>query len=97
MFIQRPPQMPLPPRECFDTHEDYLKAREAWLHEKKRRSKAVKTDEAIMIVFAGCMVLLAAAIMVSMAYFSAGWNGVIGLLLTGGLLWAAVSRVKMWL
>ena len=92
-----PPMGPKPERFMFDSDEKYLAARKTYAAEKRNRDNAMKTNLAFHIVIGAVMIIMAFLMMCLPLYMSFGWYGPIGLILSGGLFWAAVSRVKMWL
>lgn len=92
-----PPMGPKPERFMFDSNEKYLNARNAYAAEKRSRENMMKADLAFHIVIGAVIVVIAFLMVCLPLYMSFGWYGPIGLILSGGLFWAAVSRVKMML
>lgn len=93
----RLPAIPAPDRYVFRSEEDYQRAYAEWQAMEADRLKHVNSITAINMVGATIVALMTVGMCSTLLWLLFGWQGPVGLVVLGGLFWAATSRVEQML
>lgn len=91
------PAVPAPDRYVFRSEEEYQRAYAEWQAMEADRIKRVNGIAAVNIVGATVVSLMGVGMISTLLWLLFGWHGPVGLVVVGGLFWAATSRVEQML